>query len=160
MFCNGSWLDEGERARPRVATITGRMSLEIFLVLAHGYRWYWRHDWAYQKLKSNLMMSLKFCPRGKLLSVYLATVKTKSEPFRQMLLLLRFLERQWVFTFYALDLLVYGSLQVVWTTLTSAMTFSLSGFLQKMITHVFSGKVCGLLVDITCPFMGGNQTSD
>ena len=38
MFCNGSWLDEGERARPRVATITSRMSLEIFLVLAHGYR--------------------------------------------------------------------------------------------------------------------------
>ena len=27
MFCNGSWLDKGELARPRVATITGRTSL-------------------------------------------------------------------------------------------------------------------------------------
>ena len=26
MFCNGSWLDKGELARPRVATITGRTS--------------------------------------------------------------------------------------------------------------------------------------
>lgn len=38
MLCNSSWLDDGERARPRVASIIGRMSLEIFLVLAHGYR--------------------------------------------------------------------------------------------------------------------------
>ena len=26
MFCNGSWLDKGELARPRVATITCRTS--------------------------------------------------------------------------------------------------------------------------------------
>ena len=38
MFCNGSWLDEGELARPSVATITGRTSLGIFLVPAHGYK--------------------------------------------------------------------------------------------------------------------------
>ena len=47
MFYNGSWLDEGELARPSVATITGRTSLGIFLVPAHGYRRCWRHDWAY-----------------------------------------------------------------------------------------------------------------
>ena len=40
MFCNSSWLEEGELARPKVATITGRTSLEIFLVPAHGYRRY------------------------------------------------------------------------------------------------------------------------
>ena len=38
MFCNGSWLNEGELACPKVATIIGRTSLEIFLVPAHGYR--------------------------------------------------------------------------------------------------------------------------
>ena len=30
MFCNGSWLDKGDLARPRVATITSRTSLEVF----------------------------------------------------------------------------------------------------------------------------------
>ena len=49
MFCSGSWLDEGELACPRVATITSRTSQETFLVLAHGYRRYWWHDWAHQK---------------------------------------------------------------------------------------------------------------
>ena len=48
MFCNGSWLDEGELARPSVATIIGRLSLGIFLVPTHGYRQCQRHDWAYQ----------------------------------------------------------------------------------------------------------------
>ena len=38
MFCNDSWLDKVELAHPRVATIIGRTSLEIFLVPAHGYR--------------------------------------------------------------------------------------------------------------------------
>ena len=48
MFCNGSWLDEGDLARHGVATVTSSTSLEVFLVLAHGYRWYWRADWTHQ----------------------------------------------------------------------------------------------------------------
>ena len=40
MFCNSLWLDEGELARPRVATITSRTRLEIFLVPAYGYKRY------------------------------------------------------------------------------------------------------------------------
>ena len=40
MFCNDSWLDDGDLARHGVATITSRTSLEVFFVLAHGYRRY------------------------------------------------------------------------------------------------------------------------
>ena len=48
MFRNGSWLDEGDLARPGVATITGRTILEVFLVPAHGCGQYRRPIWAYQ----------------------------------------------------------------------------------------------------------------
>ena len=53
MFCNGSWLDEGDLARHGVTTITSRTSLEVFLVPAHGYRRYWWADWAHHWSKYN-----------------------------------------------------------------------------------------------------------
>ena len=48
MFCNDSRMDEGDLARPGLATIAGRTSLEVFLVPAHDCGRHRRLIWAHQ----------------------------------------------------------------------------------------------------------------
>ena len=48
MFCNGSWMDEGDLARPGAATIAGMTSPEVLFVPAHDCGRHRRLIWAHQ----------------------------------------------------------------------------------------------------------------